>query len=188
MINNVLNSFVANSKSIKTVEIFAQSLVKTEAVKMESHLGSGDLKTEVTEAISNAKGHDTLLRNSVSRTKMQLDDIYTIKQGRVKKVFYLCLITVAVSVILLIAGLIIIFVEQNIKKQGIILSVSSVFTTFLGATIFFMYKKENENLKDIETDLIKIRKLEDFFNIVNQIQGDEEKKKAYSNIIEQMKL
>jgi hypothetical protein len=188
MMNNVLNSFVSNSKSGKTLEVFAHALGKTGAVKMESHLGSGDLKKEIAEAISGANGQDALLRNSVSRTKMQLDDIYSIKESRVKKVFYLCLFTVAISVILLIAGLVIIFVEQNIKRQGIITSISSVFTTFLGATIFFMYKKENENLKDIETDLIKIRKLEDFFEIINQMQGEDEKKAAYINIIEQMKL
>ena len=185
-LKNIFDTLIDSIESHHTLGYIGKGLYETKLIRPSVHLGSGDTRTEMKKKIALTDLDGKTAMEALRISRVDLSEIYRIKQNRANKVFYLTLITIGASIGLIITGAIIAFIEKQRANIGFLTSVSSMLPGLIGALAYTFYRNEKNDLKPVEKDIIKISKSESFLEMLQYISDKDQKNKAYENFRKQM--
>lgn len=186
-LNILLSKYIDSVLDNQTISLLGDHLFKAGLIRPSAHLGGSDEKTALKNDVNKANLTEFAVKSVLSQTSVSLSEIYQDKKSRSKQIFILCMIAIAACIILLLTGIVIVFIQENSSRLALITSMSSLVPAFMSATTFFLYKKTNDALANIEQEVIKLQKLETFLNLIDHITDIAAKQVAYANIAAQMK-
>ncbi len=178
--------YIEHTQSETTRQTLWKKLLDEKIIGINSSFG-GTAQAKLQQAVAQSEKNADMPKVYTS-VSVELADIYKDKKRNVGRIFTISIIAISLGIILLLAGLSISFLQKSEGQTGIITSASGIITTFLSATFFWLYKKENIKLAAIENDIKKIKVLEGFASIASNMQNDTVVNAAYRKIITQMDL
>jgi hypothetical protein len=185
-LKNIFDTLIDSIESHHTLGYIWKGLYETKLIRPSAHLGNVDTRTEMKTKIARTNLDDTKAREALRISRVDLSEIYRIKQNRANKVFYLTLMTIGASIGLIITGAIIAFIEKQQANLGFFTSVSSMLPGLIGALAYTFYRNEKNDLMLVEKDIIKISKSESFLEMLQYISDKDQESEAYENFRKQM--
>lgn len=185
---SALAVLIENLHSSEAKQTIARHLHEEKLISDDAHFGESEMAKEVMRSSQPAKSDEDAFRRAVAGAVVDMDYIYKNRQRKTDRIFLLCMIAVSLFILMLAAGLLIAFMQENAGKMGMLTSAVSLIPGLLGATAFFIYKRENSGLAIIESEITKMKKLEVFFDLVKNIDDRETHNEAYKNLVAQMRV
>ncbi len=184
---DALIALIDSIESDQGIKTFSKGLYEEKLIQPIAYLGGADIKQELIEEINQANFDDeSRNRKSIRKSGINLSEVYLNRQKRVNNLFYLSLISIGVAISLIIVGVAISFIAKSQAKLGIIAFLCSLFPGVISGIALWLHKHETENLKPVEHDIIKIARVELYFEMVQYLGDENLKAKAYETIIKQM--
>lgn len=161
-------------------------------MSLEQIIGSADFgsnkgRKNKERILQSVKGIEVIPNNLLrfsDRNIVDLKSIYNNKKSNTDNIYKLSIIAIGTAVILVLIGFIFVFIFQNKTQMGIITPALSGFSSFLGGTLFFMYRREDSRLKSIEEEIIRFERLKQSVMLVEKMETKKAKTEAYLNLIE----
>jgi hypothetical protein len=155
----------------------------------DAYFGNAEeVSEEITRSSPASKADTSAMMRAVGAATVDLNLIYQNRQRKVDRIFSLSIIAVGLFLLLLAAGLFVAFLQENAAKMGMLTSAGSLIPGFLAATAFLLYKKESTALKTIEEEITKMKRIENFFDLVKNIKDENTLNEAYKQLVAQMQV
>lgn len=189
---DVLKSWIGGgSDDSELIRIKQKALQNNELYKPETSLGGGDLKEAIMSSVNTSHVEQENLKSvqSIKDSLVSFRSMYESKQGRLRKIFQLCIIAIAVAVLLIGVGLILSYVLSKTETDiiGKVTTASSILPALLSGTAFHFYSKIQKETEQIENEIIRGNKLLLFYSMVELVPDGESQDKAYADFVDILK-
>ena|SRR6478736_8106334 len=123
---------------------------------------------------------------SLEDSMVNLKSLYDTKRKRLNAIFNLCMFTISFSILLILAGLALLYWNSEEARMGMITTASSILPGFIAATAFLFYDKVKKDAQKLEDNLIQVNNLIIFFKLIEVIPNEEARNKSYGDMIGKM--
>jgi len=184
---SLLKTFVENSSSGNYIIDVVRNNFRTNGLysPIDADYGGDDERKIVSDGINVVDNENSYkIIDSLLGSKNGIDEIYKHRKIKLNNIYNLCLMSIVVTIIVIIIGLIFSYIEE--RTADMVSVASGILTSLISGTAFVIYRQANMDLKKIEADIVRLNKLIMFFKMIDSIPDNEVRASSFEIMTKQM--